>query len=123
MAKRELFIWKRKHEALLLREVLVEEPHKYRPGSKERGIAWDKIAEHLNSQESGMKVTKRSVREKFDKLYQDFKKREREESRASGVDVEYDEIYQALTISMTRLQIGRNSRSRKRKAKKQQPKR
>lgn len=97
MAKRELFIWKRKHEALLLREVLVEEPHKYRPGSKERGIAWDKIAEHLNSQESGMKVTKRSVREKFDKLYQDFKKREREESRASGVDVEYDEIYQALT--------------------------
>ena len=29
MAKRELFIWKRKHEAMLLREVLVEEPHKY----------------------------------------------------------------------------------------------
>lgn len=55
MAKRELFIWKRKHEAMLLREVLVEEPHKYRPGSKERGISWTKIAEHL--QESGMKVT------------------------------------------------------------------
>ena len=95
MAKRELFIWKRKHEAMLLREVLVEEPHKYRPGSKERGISWTKIAEHL--QESGMKVTQRSAREKFDKLYQDFKKRENEESRASGVDVEYDEIYQALT--------------------------
>ena len=95
MAKRELFIWKRKHEAMLLREVLVEEPHKYRPGSKERGISWTKIAEHL--QESGMKVTQRSAREKFDKLYQDFKKREKEESRASGVDVEYDEIYQALT--------------------------
>ena len=95
MAKRELFIWKRKHEAMLLREVLVEEPYKYRPGSKERGISWTKIAEHL--QESGMKVTQRSAREKFDKLYQDFKKRENEESRASGVDVEYDEIYQALT--------------------------
>ena len=95
MAKRELFIWKKKHEAMLLREVLVEEPHKYRPGSKERGISWTKIAEHL--QESGMKVTQRSAREKFDKLYQDFKKREKEESSASGVDVEYDEIYQALT--------------------------
>lgn len=44
-----------------------------------------------------MKVTQRSARERFDKLYQDFKKREKEESRASGVDVEYDEIYQALT--------------------------
>ena len=51
MAKRELFIWKMKHEAMLVREVLVEEPHKYRPGSKERGISWTKIAEHL--QESG----------------------------------------------------------------------
>ena len=62
MAKRELFIWKRKHEAMLLREVLVEEPHKYRPGSKERGISWTKIAEHL--QESAMKVTQRSERER-----------------------------------------------------------
>ena len=34
VAKRELFIWKRKHEALLLREVVVEEPHKYRPGAR-----------------------------------------------------------------------------------------
>ena len=97
MARRELFIWKRKHEIMLLREVLVEEPHKYRSGSKERGIAWNKIAEHLNSQDNSMKVTQRSVRERFDKLYQNFKKREREESTASGVDVEYDEIYQALT--------------------------
>lgn len=95
MAKRELFIWKKNHEVILLREVLVEEPYKYRPGSKERGIPWTKIAEHLR--ESGMKVTQRSARERFDKLYQDFKKREKEESRASGVDVEYDEIYQALT--------------------------
>ena len=39
-------------------------------------------------QESGMKVTKRSVRGRFDKLFQ----REREERRTGGVDVEYDEI-------------------------------
>ena len=59
MAKQELFIWKRKQKAMLLREVLVEEPNKYRPCSKERGIPWTKIAEHL--QGSGMKVTQRSV--------------------------------------------------------------
>lgn len=50
----------------------------------------------MNSQESGTKVTKRSVGEKFDKLYQDFQKREREEGIASGVDIECEEIYQAL---------------------------
>ena len=44
-------------------------------------------------QENGMKVTKRSVRERFDKLFQ----REREERRTDGVDVEYNEIYQTLT--------------------------
>ena len=37
---------------MLLREVLVEEPFKYRPGSKERGISWQKTAENL--QESGI---------------------------------------------------------------------
>jgi len=30
-------------------------------------------------------------------LYQDFKKRVKKESRDGNVDVEYDEIYQALT--------------------------
>ncbi|PFX17065.1 hypothetical protein AWC38_SpisGene18641 [Stylophora pistillata] len=97
MAKRKLFIWKRKHKAMLLIEVLVEEPHKYRPGSKERGISWTKIAQHL--QEGRMKVSQRSAREKFDKLYQDFNKKRkgRKWHEASGVHVEYDEIYQALT--------------------------
>ena len=44
-----------------------------------------------------MKVTQRSVREKFEKLYSEFREREREEKLASGVDVEYDDIYRALT--------------------------
>ena len=42
------FYLERKHETMLLREVLVEEPHKYWPDSKERGISWTKIAEHYN---------------------------------------------------------------------------
>ena len=45
----------------------------------------------------GMKVTQRSVRERFDKLYSDFKEREREEKRASGIDVEYDDNHKSLT--------------------------
>ena len=44
-----------------------------------------------------MKVTQRSVREKFDKLCSDFKEREREEKQASGIGVEYDDNHKALT--------------------------
>ena len=94
-SKRELFIWKKHHEALLLSEIVVEEPFKFNNGSKEKGAAWSKIAESLT--QHGMKVTQRSVREKFEKLYSEFKEREREEKLASGVDVEYDDIYRALT--------------------------
>ena len=54
-----------------------------------------KIADALT--QHGMKVTQRSVRERFDKLYSDFKEREREEKRASGIDVEYDDNHKALT--------------------------
>ena len=94
-AKRELFIWKNCHESLLLSEVVHEEPYKYNAGTKERGAAWSKIADSLN--ERDMKVTQRSAREKFDKMYKEFKEREKEEKLASGVEVEYDENYQALT--------------------------
>ena len=43
-----------------------------------------------------MKVTQRSVRERFDKLYSDFKEREREKKQANGIDVEYNDNHKAL---------------------------
>lgn len=79
----------------MLREVLSEEPYKHAVGSTARGAVWSAIAENLCQQ--GLKVTQRTVREKFDKLFKDFKEREKEERLASGVEVEYDEDYQALT--------------------------
>ena len=65
--KRELFIWKHENELDLLKEVLVEQPHRHVPGSKERGVVWEKIAKSLNKNQ-GLKVTKRSVRKRFDNL-------------------------------------------------------
>ena len=73
--KREVFIWKKFHETPLLKEILLEEPYKFNPVIKERGTAWSHIADTLNTQ--GMKVKQRSVREKFDKLYQEFKETEK----------------------------------------------
>jgi hypothetical protein len=38
-----------------------------------------------------MKVSQRSVREKFDKLVKEFKRKEAMEQRASGIEVEHTE--------------------------------
>ena len=35
-SKRELFIWKKHHDLLLLKEVVLEEPFKHNNGSKEK---------------------------------------------------------------------------------------
>ena len=94
-SKRQLFIWHKNQISMLLREVFSEEPYKHAVGSMSRGAVWSAIAGNLLHQ--GLKVTQRTVREKFDKLYKDFKEREKEERLASGVEVEYDEDYQALT--------------------------
>ena len=94
--KRELFIWKSEHDCEFLREVLLEQPHRFAYGSKERGNVWQKIADNL-MQNKGMRVTKRAVRKRFDKLYEEFKEREKKEKRDSGIEVEYDEKHQALT--------------------------
>ena len=77
-SKRELFIWKKHHDLLLLKEVVLEEPFKHNNGFKEKGASWSKIADVLT--QHGMKVTQRSVRERFDKLYSDFKERKRGET-------------------------------------------
>jgi len=63
----------------------LEEAFKDNNGSKEKGALWSKIADALT--QHGMKVTQRSARERFDKLYSDFKERERQDKQASGIDV------------------------------------
>lgn len=85
----DVFTWKAMHEELLLREVLVLEPFKYRQGSKDRGATWTQIAKKLS--EMGMKASQRSVREQFEKLVKEFKRKETIEEQESGIDAEYTE--------------------------------
>ena len=100
--KRGIFVWREKHEMFLQREVIIHEPYKFKVGSKERGAAWTAIASEL---EGGfdMKVNQRSVREKFNRMIEGFKKKEAVEQRASGVDVEYNEKDQALLDILERM--------------------
>ena len=73
----------------------MEEPFEDNNDSNEKGASWCKIADALT--QHGIKVTQRSARERFDKLYSDFKERERQDKQASGIDVKYDDNHQALT--------------------------
>jgi hypothetical protein len=94
-AKREVFTFKTTHDEVLLTEVATIEPYKFKAGTKERGNSWREISERLNmNTRLGFKTTQRSVRNRFEKLMEDFERKEKE--KASGVDVEYTQIDQAL---------------------------
>ena len=77
---------------MFLREFLVHEPWKHKYGSQERGKVWEKIAKSLNDLntvcEWYFKVTQRSVRDRYKLLVDNFKKREQEETAASGISPE-----------------------------------
>ena len=71
---------------LLLREVRMEQPFIYRTGSKEAGQKWTDIAANLNKHlDFQMSRDQRSVRERFNKLLQDFTSKINKEENASGI--------------------------------------
>ena len=90
-------VWTREHDVLLARELLVAKPFSFKFGSRERGQAWDKVAEALNLvQHLRFNVDQRGVRERYDKLKKAYQKRMREEERASGISPEFSELDEAL---------------------------
>lgn len=84
----------------LLREVLVVEPYKHKIGSKERGNAWYTIAENLNLTDQTFRVNARSVREKFAKLLDEWKRTEQDEAAASGVEGKEVDKYDAALMDI-----------------------
>jgi len=83
--------WNNEKEVLLLREILVVEPFKFKAKTKERGQAWQEICDNVNKL-NGFTVTSRSVRDKFKVLEDRHKAKMNEERRASGINVEQSEI-------------------------------
>ena len=66
--------WTFEHDVMLCREILVIEPFSFRYGSRERGQAWEKIAQNLNqSIYPKFNVDQRAVRDHFLKLDQSLK--------------------------------------------------
>lgn len=81
--------WTEVHDTLLCREVLLEEPYKYKKGSNEKGKKWTEIAEALSkSEEVKFKVTQRGVRERMERLQKKHLEKKKEEESASGIAVD-----------------------------------
>eukprot|EP00794_Sanderia_malayensis_P017837 gene17837-biopygen15266 len=97
--QRELFIWKAEHDLCFVKELLLVEPYMHKPQSKERGQAWKLIVENLNKLTNpAFRVAVRAVRDRFSKLMEKFKKIEKEEERASGIQgADFDELYRGLS--------------------------
>ena len=78
--------WTDDHHKLLLREILLYEPWTQKYKSEERSKIWGLIADSLNAYENiEFRVTNRSVREKYQSLEKNFKKRDSNEKAASGI--------------------------------------
>ncbi|CAH3154306.1 unnamed protein product, partial [Porites lobata] len=86
--KSRYFVWTEDHDVLMLREAVTSEPYNFKPKSSERGKVWESIATYLNSLKTPeFRVTARAVRDRYALLTSRHKLKQREEEKASGIDV------------------------------------
>eukprot|EP00794_Sanderia_malayensis_P002776 gene2776-3212_t len=89
--------WSFEHDVMLCWEILVVEPFGAKRGSRERGQAWEKIANNLNSMEHPkFIVDQRAVRDHFLKMERAHKRKMAQEERASGINAENTEVDDAM---------------------------
>jgi len=81
-------VWLEVHDEILCREVILVQPHSYRPSTREKGNAWSRIAQSLNEINEPRFSVSRSVRERFNLILTRFKEKTAAELKASGVDVD-----------------------------------
>ena len=112
--------WTYDHDILLCREILVEEPYKFKAGTRDRGQAWEKIANNLNQNNADCRfiVNQRGVRDRYTILEKAFRKKMAAEERASGITTESTELDQAIESIIGRsegaqAEIARSDDSRK----------
>ena len=91
-------IWNEEKDELLCREILVVNVF---CGTKRstvaRGAKWEKVAENLNKlQDVYFKVDKRAVRDRYNNLARDLRKKIKNKEKASGIETEMTNLEKAL---------------------------
>ena len=90
-------VWTDRKDDLLLREILLSEPFKFKPRTKERGNAWKIFKDNIYLLDSEQfKVDQKPVRERSEILKTSFEAKTREELKASGIAPENDEVMDTL---------------------------
>ncbi|XP_038063011.1 UPF0746 protein DDB_G0281095-like [Patiria miniata] len=79
-------IWDNQKEQILISEVILARPFQYRQGTRERGRAWQEVADAMRA--SNFKVDKRAVQDRMTSLMERVKAKNKRETAASGIAVE-----------------------------------
>ena len=85
--------WTDDHDILLLREMIASELFQFKKSSPNRDKIWESVQERLNKLDNPKFVIKekRGVRDRWNLLQAKFKRMQREELQASGIDCELSE--------------------------------
>ena len=91
--KQPVMEWTDDHDILRLREMIASELFQFKKGSPDRGKIWESIQERLNKLDNPkfMIKEKRGIRDRWNLLQAKFKRMQREELQASGIDCELSE--------------------------------
>ena len=90
--------WTQECDLLLLQEIVVSQPYKFKPSTRDRGQVWEGITARLNATElfHDRLRNKRAVRDRYQLLSKKFKNKMAEEERASGISPEMTETDKLL---------------------------
>ena len=79
-------IWTDQYNDMLIREMYLFEPWKHKKGSSQQGNVWEQISASLNDlHDPKFGVTQKPVRDHYNLLEKQQKKRMRYEEKASGI--------------------------------------
>ena len=91
-------IWNEEKDELLCREIFAVNVFSgTKRGTAARGAKWEKVAENLNKQQDVFfKVDKRAVRDRYNNLARELRKKIKNEEKASGIETEMTNLENAL---------------------------
>ena len=85
--------WTNEHDVEFCKEVIASKLFETKKRSAERAHVWEAIAKKMQKMEyPKFKVEQRSVRDRLKKLIKQFRKKENDERRASGISPELTEL-------------------------------
>ena len=91
-------VWSTAHDEMLCREILVIDPFTgTRKSTVARGTKWEEVAKNLNKiKQIYFKVDKRAVRDRYNLLAKELRKKLKREKKESGVETDMTEVEMAL---------------------------